>query len=132
MNMLTQTMTVVALLAHGLIHVMGLVAYTGFGSVPDLPYKTTVLGGWIDLGSFGTALFGALWGVAAIGFVAAAAGIAMRASTWRPLLSAVTALSALLTLLDLSVASAGLAFNVIILVALWIEPTLHAGLRARS
>jgi hypothetical protein len=51
-------MAVVAPLVHGLIHVMGLVAYTGFGSVPDLPYKTTVLGGWIDLGSFGTALFG--------------------------------------------------------------------------
>jgi hypothetical protein len=53
--------------AHGLIHVLGFAAYTGIALVPGLPYKTTLFGGAIDVGTNGIAVFGLLWGIVAVG-----------------------------------------------------------------
>ena len=38
---------------HGLIHLMGFVAYFPLGEIAELPYKTTLLGGRWDIGTYG-------------------------------------------------------------------------------
>ena len=60
---------------HGLIHLIGAAVYLRLGDVQGLAYKTTVLGGRVDLGDGGTRVFAALWILTAIGFVAAALGL---------------------------------------------------------
>jgi hypothetical protein len=66
---------------HGLIHLMGATAYLKLGVLQGLPYKTTVLGGRVDLGELGIAVFGALWAVAALGFLSSVAGL-LTNQTW--------------------------------------------------
>ncbi len=109
------------LAAHGLIHLMGATAYLKLGSVQGLVYKTTVLGGRLDLGEFGIGAFGALWAIAALGFILSVAAMLTNQTWWRPILLSVTLLSTVLTLVDSSVASVGLLVNIVILV-LCLEP----------
>ena len=51
-------------LVHGLVHVMGTVAYLKIGDVAGLPYKTTLLSGSWDIGLIGIGIFGGLWALA--------------------------------------------------------------------
>ena len=111
----------IVLVLHGLIHLMGAFAYLKILEVQSLPYKTIFLGGRIDLGEVGTGVFGALWGVAAIGFVVASIAMLTNRSWWRSALLAVTLLSLVVTILDSSLALAGVVLNVVILLALWLE-----------
>ena len=111
----------IVLALHGLIHLMGTFAYLRILEIPSLPYKTIFLGGRIDLGEVGTGVFGALWGVAAIGFVVASIAMLTNRSWWRLVLLAVTLLSLVITILDSSLAFAGVVLNVVILLGLWLE-----------
>ncbi len=113
---------IAVLVLHGLIHLMGAVAYMRLGDVAGLPYKTTLLGGRWDVGPGGMAAFGALWGVAAVGFVAAAAALAFGAPWARGLLLTVALASLVLTGLDWTVAYAGVAINVAIVLAVLLLP----------
>jgi len=63
---------VFVLLAHGLIHIIGTVVYLRLAEVQGFAYKTTLLGGRWNLGASGMGVFGALWAVAAVGFMVAA------------------------------------------------------------
>ena len=62
----------VVLIVHGLIHLMGTAVYVGHIQVKGLAYKTTLLSGGWDLGDGGIRVFGALWLLPAVGFIAAA------------------------------------------------------------
>lgn len=115
---------VVLLGIHGLIHLMGFVAYWPLNEVPELAYKMAFLGGRLELGANGTRLYSVLWLLAAIGFVAA--GIALLAD-WQwgmPLLVAVTLLSLVITALDWVPAFRGALINVAILAVLLGSPQL--------
>ncbi len=114
----------IVLVLHGLIHLMGTVAYLQLGVIQQLPYKTTLLGGRWDLGAGGIAVYGALWAVAAIGFVVAALAFWFGWAGWQPLLLGVTLLSLVLTALDWDVAFAGVILNIAILALLWLGPRL--------
>ena len=103
---------------HGLVHLMGTFAYLKLAEVQGLPYKTTMFGGRWDLGEFGITVFGVLWAVAAVGFVSGAIGLIFKRFWWRPVLFAITYLSLALTVLDSSVAFAGLFINLLIVVFL--------------
>ncbi len=126
---MSKAVTIIAsivLILHGLVHLMGTVVYTKMGSIEGLKYKTTLLGGRWDLGERGIAVYGALWAVAAVAFIVAAAALWAGAEWWRPLVVVVTLFSLALTALDLSVAYAGAALNVLILAALWLGPRIIA------
>ncbi len=110
------------LVLHGLIHLMGTTVYMKLGSIENLPYKTTVLGGRVDLGERGMKVFGALWAVAAAGFVVAGAALIVGWPWWRPLLVAVTIFSLALTATDWTVAYAGAIIDIVILLVLWLGP----------
>lgn len=106
------------LAAHGLVHLLGVAVYLELATVADLPYKTTLLGGAIDVGDSGMRIYGFLCGVAAVGFVASAGAFLVDWHSWQRLLIAVTLFSLGLTILDWSVASAGIAVNLVILAVL--------------
>ena len=112
----------VILVLHGLVHLMGTAAYLKLAEVQQLPYKTTVLGGRWDLGSSGTAVFGILWAVAAIGFVLTAIALFGNWDWWRSVLIGVTLFSLVLTSLDWGVAYAGVVVNIAILLILYLGP----------
>ncbi|MBE2233648.1 MAG: ABC transporter permease [Anaerolinea sp.] len=111
-----------ALILHGLVHLMGTATYMKLGTVQGLAYKTTLLGGRWDLGANGIALYGALWALAAFGFAVAAAALLAGWEWYRPLLLGVALFSLALTALDWKVAFAGVVMNVIILAWLWLAP----------
>ena len=103
------------LIAHGLIHLMGTTVYMRLGDVQGFAYKTTLLGGRWDVGAAGISLFGALWAVAAVGFIASSVGMLTGSSWWQAVLIAVSVFSLLLTGLDSSLAFAGVIVNLVIL-----------------
>jgi len=110
------------LILHGLIHLMGTVTYMRLGTVQGMAYKTTLLGGRWDLGENGIRIYGALWAVAAIGFILAAIAMLFGWSWWRPALAAVAAFSLALTALDWKAASVGAILSIAILAWLTIAP----------
>jgi len=112
----------IALVVHGLIHLMGTTVYMKLGTIAGLPYKTTLLGGRWELGEGGIRAFGMLWAVAAIGFVVAAAALLAGWAWWWPALLAVALFSLMLTALDWSNAYAGVMINILILAVLWLGP----------
>lgn len=121
------TLATAALLAiHGLIHLMGTVVYMQWGTIEGLTYKTTLLFGAWPVGEVGMRVFGVLWLLPAVGFVACAVALIAGWTWWRPLLIGITLLSLGLTLLDWENAYAGVAVNVIILVTLVVGPRLSS------
>lgn len=123
MKILTISAAIVLVL-HGLVHLLGTAAYMKLAVIQQLPYKTTFFGGRWNLGASGTAVYGALWAVATIGFIAAALGLLAGWSWWRPVLVVVTVFSLILTGLDWGVAYAGVIVNSAILVILWLGPRI--------
>jgi hypothetical protein len=107
---------------HGLIHLMGLVAYWPLGTLSELPYKTAVLGGRWELGAGGMRLYSVLWLIAAVGFVIVAAALIAGWSRWLPALFVVTLLSLIVTALDWGPAFRGAIVNILILAVLLIGP----------
>jgi hypothetical protein len=120
----TMIVAATALVLHGLIHLMGTGVYLKLTSIEALPYKTALLGGIWEIGVPGIRIFGLLWGVAALGFIAAVVGLATDAGWTQPLLLGTTLLSLMLTVLDWNSAWAGVIINVIILVGLMLWPRI--------
>lgn len=57
------------LIAHGVAHVVGFAVPWRLMETPDLPYRTTLLAGTIDVGDAGARAVGILWLLAALAFV---------------------------------------------------------------
>jgi len=110
---------VVALLfIHGAIHLLGTVVYLRLGEIEGFAFKTTVLGGRIDLGESGTRAFGAAWLLPAFGFAIAALALWVGSQWLMPILVASIVVSLLLTGADWTVAFMGACVDVAILSAM--------------
>ena len=111
---------VVALFAlHGLVHLMGFNAVwgpseSGIASVPTFPAGLTA-------GSPVVLALGVLWLVAMAAFLAAAAGLILRASWWKGMAAGAAALSLLLCAAWWNDAPIGVIINVAILAGLAIQ-----------
>lgn len=121
--------TAAALAVHGLVHLMGMVAYLRLAEIDGLPYKTTLLGGRVELGPLAMSAFGALWVLPVVGFLAAAFGMVWGYDWWRPMLIAAALLSLSLTALDWKVAFRGGLIDIAILAALAVGPRVSQILR---
>jgi hypothetical protein len=121
----------VALGLHGLIHLMGFVAYWPLKQIPELPYKTAILNGQWNLGVDGMRLYSVLWLATAAGFLAAAVGLTRGYDWARPALVVVTLLSLVVTALDWEPAFRGTMLDVLILFALLVGPQLVRAVRLR-
>ena len=113
---------VVVLAVHGLIHLIGTTVYLKLADLQGFTYKTTLVGGRLDVGDAGIRLFGVLWILPALGFMGAAVALAAGWHWWRPVLLVTTLLSLALTSLDWSVAFAGAIVNLVVLVLLGLGP----------
>src|SRR5688572_18831245 len=107
MPRLVLAFVVVVLVLHGLIHLIGTAVYLRLADIQGFAYKTTLLGGRLDLDDGGIRAVGMLWLLPAIGFVLAALALLQGWDWWQNALLAVTLLSLGLTSLDWSVAFAG-------------------------
>ena len=101
---------------HGLVHLMGFFAYWPLMVIPDLAYKTTILGGQMDLGVLGMRAFSILWLIPSLGFLAIAAAMIRRWPRWQSVLLTITLISCIVTALDWTVAFRGTLVDVAILI----------------
>ncbi len=108
----------VVILAHGLIHIIGVIAFWKLGLRDQ--YSTKILGGAFDIGERGTYVLGAIWLVVTIAYAVVAYGMFTDQTWWRTWLGGVTALSLVLTILGWKDTVFGTIFNVIVLAALFI------------
>ena len=109
---------VVLLGLHGVIHLIGTVVYLQVAELDGFAYKTTLMGGRLDLGDWGIRLFGALWLVPAIGFMVAAQGLWTGWPLWLPVLVGSALCSLVLTSVDWNVAFMGAITDGVILLLL--------------
>ncbi len=121
MSKTIKTISVIILVVHGLIHLMGPAVYMKLIEIQDFSYKTTLLGGRWDLGENGISIFGAMWVVPAVGFIVISIALLAKWKWWKPILVAVALFSLVLTVLDWSIAYAGAALNIFILVVVGLK-----------
>jgi hypothetical protein len=67
------------LLAHGVAHLVGFVSSWKLATLAELPYKTTVFSGRVDVGDAGIRVMGVLWLLAALACLVAAIAVATEA-----------------------------------------------------
>lgn len=70
------------LIAHGIAHLVGFVIPWRLVTSEELPYRTTVLGGTVNLGETGVRLLGVVWLVVGVAFAVVAGGLLLRVSWW--------------------------------------------------
>jgi hypothetical protein len=113
------------LLAHGVAHLVGFVSSWKLATLAELPYKTTVFSGRIEVGDAGIRVMGVLWLLAALAFLVAAIAVATEAG-WavRFILAGVIA-SLMLCLVGWPDARVGVAVNVGLVLLLAIGARLN-------
>ncbi len=103
---------------HGLVHLMGFFAYWPLLTLTDLPYKTALLGGLLDLGTVGMRAYSVLWLAAGLGFVSTSIAIILGWRRWQTVLLVSSLMSLVITALDWTTAFRGSVLDVVILLAL--------------
>lgn len=108
----------VMLVGHGIAHLVGFVSSWRLATLSDLPYKTTVFAGQLDVGAVGIRIVGVLWLLAATAFLVGAFAVlghadwAIRFTVW------VAIASLLLCVVGWPAARIGVAVNVVVVVLL--------------
>ncbi len=92
-----RTLGALLLAVHGIAHLVGFRAAFWPGSM--LPAQTSLLGGLIGLGYFGSRLLGVVWLLLAVGFLAAAGMVVVRVPAWSTLTLWVASASLLMCVL---------------------------------
>lgn len=115
----------IVITVHGLIHLLGFVAYWPLATLPQLPYKTTLQGGRWEVGRAGMRLYALLWLVGALGLLVAAGGLLLHRPWWYPALWTAVLLSLAVIAFDLGPAFRGAIVDGLLL--LWL--LLALGLR---
>ena len=105
----------VLLVGHGLVHLLGFVVPWRLATLEEMPYKTTVLAGNLDVGATGIRVVGLFWLLAAIGFVVAGGGAFTQQPWWGTVTLGVTLFSLALCILGWPEARFGLLVNLAIL-----------------
>jgi hypothetical protein len=67
---------VTLLIGHGVAHIVGFVVPWKLMQMPEMPYRTTILGGMMDVGDAGIRLMGVLWLSIGLAFAVVAGGVA--------------------------------------------------------
>jgi len=118
----------VLLVAHGIAHLVGFISSWELATLVELPYKTTVFSGRVDLGDAGIRVLGVLWLLAASAFLVAAIALAIGMSWAVPFMLTAVIASALLCAAGWPDARLGLAVNLGLAVMLAIGARLHPAL----
>lgn len=70
------------LIVHGVAHLVGFIVPWQLAKLEETPYKTTLLGGRLEVGDMGIRLNGLLWLLAGLGFVVSGAALMLLAPWW--------------------------------------------------
>jgi hypothetical protein len=127
-----QLVAAVLLALHGVVHLLGFVAQWQLATLAELPYRTTILDGAVDIGTTGARIEGLGWLVLVPAWLVAAYALARDRSWALVVIGVVSALSLGLCLLAMPYTRIGMLLNVGILavagyILLMIRP---AGARA--
>lgn len=104
---------------HGLIHLIGFVVPWRIITTDEMPYKTTLLAGRVDVGDVGIKIIGIFWILGAVGFVVAGIGLWTLAPWWFGVTLGATLYSLVLCILGWPDAQFGVYINLIILAYLF-------------
>ena len=107
------------LIAHGVAHLVGFVTYWKIASFEEMPYKTTLLSGLLDVGDVGIRIVGILWLLTGLAFGVVGAGIITLQPWWFPLILYITIFSLIMCILGWPEARFGVLVNIIILAFLF-------------
>jgi len=107
---------VLLLLVHALAHLPGFLVSWQLTSFPELPFRTTIFAGAIDVGRAGIKAVGIGWLLAAVAFGAVALGLLLRWEWWQPLAYIALSASAVLVAAGWPEARLGLLANALIAV----------------
>ena len=106
--------------AHGVAHLVGFVSSWRLMTLPEMPYKTTTLGGRLDLGDVGVRMLGGLWLLAALAFFGCAVAFASEVRVAARLTILACVASLVLCAAEWPASRIGLAVNLALLAVLWI------------
>lgn len=101
---------------HAIAHLVGFAVSWRLLSAAELPYRTTILQGRIDVGDLGIRLYGLGWLGLATGFAVVAIGIGLRAAWWLPVGQALILLSVIFCVLGWPDTRVGVLANAMIFV----------------
>jgi hypothetical protein len=101
---------------HGFAHLVGFAG--AWRLAKDVPYKTTLLSGRLDVGDAGIRIVGILWLLAALMFALMAVALIVQISWWRTAAICVAAFSLILCVVNLPEAKIGLIIDIVILIFL--------------
>lgn len=119
----------VLLAAHGLAHLPGFLVPWRWMQSPDLPFKTTLLAGRIDVGVMGIRTVGLAWLATAMVLLVVAAGITLRWRWAEAAAPVAVGFSLVLCVLELPHARLGLVVNLVALLWLAVDPQVGIGVR---
>ena len=111
---------------HGIAHLVGFAVPFQLFVSPEMPYKTTVVNGLIDVGHYGARVVGVLWLVTALACVLAGSALWEGAAWAVPSATAILFFSLALCLTALPEARIGVFANVVLLAILQV-PRLAIG-----
>jgi hypothetical protein len=106
------------LTVHAVAHLVGFVVPWRLMTSAEVPYRTTILSGAIDIGATGVRLLGVGWLLVALAFLVLAGGVVLRASWWPAAVLTVVAVSFVLCVLGWPESRFGIAANILILALL--------------
>jgi hypothetical protein len=109
------------LIAHGVAHLVGFLTYWKITSFDEMPYKTTLLSGALDVGDVGIRIVGILWLLTGLAFAVLGVGIITLQPGWFPLIIYIAILSLVMCILGWPDARYGVLVNLIILAFLFLN-----------
>ncbi len=108
----------VSLLVHGFAHLPGFVIPWRLATLQDMPYKTTLFAGLVNVGDDGIRVVGILWLMVALALGVCAIGLLARASWWIPVALVAASFSLFLSVIGWPDSRIGVFINVAILALL--------------
>jgi hypothetical protein len=106
------------LTVHAVAHLVGFVVPWRLITSAEVPYRTTILAGSIDIGATGARLLGLGWLLVALACAALAGGVILRASWWHAAALPVVVVSLVMCVLGWPDSRFGIVANVLILALL--------------
>ena len=105
---------------HGVAHLVGFAGAWQLAPAKEIPYKTTIFAGHVQVGDTGIRVLGILWLFAALAFIVAAGGAVWSTQWWARAALAVTSVSLVMTIVEWPEARIGLIVNLAILATLFL------------
>lgn len=105
---------VLVLAGHALAHLPGFLVPWGLATFPELPYRTTVLSGRVEVGDAGVRFLGVVWLLLALTFAGLAAAAFFRAEWVVPGIAAAVAVSLVMSILGWPEARVGVVANLVV------------------